>query len=99
MRGANSVAGTLTPLETGIAADVDLINAAHTDPAVRALMLSSTRGEDDHRRSAAEAEAEAAGDAGWRRQGPMERGAPAPKLHHWSISTTRGLGSRSSQSR
>ena len=43
-RGANSAAGVLTPLETGIAADASLINAAHTDPAVRVLKLSSTRG-------------------------------------------------------
>ena len=30
--GANAAAGALTPLETGIAADVILINAAHTRP-------------------------------------------------------------------
>jgi hypothetical protein len=35
MRGANYAADVLTPLETGVAKDVDL---------VRALMLSSTRG-------------------------------------------------------
>jgi hypothetical protein len=34
-RGANSAAGALTPLETAIAADVSLSNAAHTDPAKR----------------------------------------------------------------
>ncbi len=56
-RGTNSAAGALTPLETGIAADVD---AAHTYPAVRVLKLSSTRGGNDRQRSVAEAE----GDAG-----------------------------------
>ena len=30
-RGANAAAGAHTPLETGIAADVSLINAAHTN--------------------------------------------------------------------
>ncbi len=55
-RGANSAASALTPLETGIAADVSLINAAHTC----VLKLSSTLGGDDRRRSVAEAE----GDAG-----------------------------------
>jgi hypothetical protein len=56
-RGANSAAGALTPLETGIAADVILINAAHTDPAVRVLKLNSTRGRDDRRRLVAEGDA------------------------------------------
>jgi hypothetical protein len=51
----NSAAGALTPLETGIAADVSLINAAHSDPAVRVR----TRGGDDRRRSVAGAEGDA----------------------------------------
>ena len=91
-RGANAAAGALTPLEAGIAADVILINAAHTDPAVRALKLSSTRGGDDRRRSVAEAE----GDAGLLLLGLTERGTSAPQSRHWSISTT---SARSPESR
>ncbi len=49
----------LTPLETGVAADVSLINAAHTDLAVFVLKLSSTREEDDRRRSVVIAESKA----------------------------------------
>ena len=78
-RGANAAAGALTPLETGIAADVILINAAHTDPAVRALKLSSTRGGDDRRRSVAEAEGDA-GLAAAGADGAGDIGAPIAPL-------------------
>jgi hypothetical protein len=78
-RGANAAAGALTPLETGIAADVILINAAHADPAVRALKLSSTRGGDDRRRSVAEAEGNA-GLAAAGADGAGDIGAPIAPL-------------------
>ena len=64
-RGANAASGHLTPLEAGLAGDVDLINSAHADPAFKELRQRSTRGGDERRRGlAAEAEAElrAAGD-------------------------------------
>jgi hypothetical protein len=73
-RGANSAAGAHMPLparalETGIAVDVDLNNTAHTDPAIRVLMLSSTCGG----RPPALSEVM----RGWRRLGLMERGLGA----------------------
>jgi len=64
-RGANSALGNLTPLEAGLAGDVDLINSAHADPAFKELRQRSTRGGDERRRGLAEeaeAELRAAGD-------------------------------------
>ena len=72
-RGANAAAGALTPLETGIAADVNLINA-HTDPAVRALKLSSTRGGT----TAGARWRKRKAMPGWRLLGLTERGTSAP---------------------
>ena len=71
---ANSVAGALTSIEASIAGDVDLINTAHTNPALRVLMLSSARGGGDCRRSVAYAK----GEARLAAAGSMVRGAPAP---------------------
>ena len=43
-RGANAASGELTPLEEGLAADVNLINSAHANPAFKELIQHSTRG-------------------------------------------------------
>jgi hypothetical protein len=53
-RGANAASGNLTPLEACLAAEVDLINSAHANPAFNELRLQSTRGGSDRRRGAAE---------------------------------------------
>ena len=53
-RGANAASGSLMPLEVGLAADVDLINAAHANPAFKELRQCSTRGGDERRRDVAE---------------------------------------------
>ena len=82
---ANSVAGALMSIEASIAGDVDLINTAHTNPALRVLMLSSARGGGDCRRSVAYAK----GEARLAAAGSMVRGAPAPKLRHRRIYRTR----------
>ena len=50
-REANATLGTLTPLEAYLVNDIELINAAHADPDVRGVRLSSTRGGDENRRS------------------------------------------------
>jgi len=56
-RGANAASGNLTPLEACLAAEVDLINSAHANPAFQELRQLSTRGGSDRRRGAAEAAA------------------------------------------
>ncbi len=64
-RGADAASGSLTPLEAGLAGDVDLINSAHADPAFKELRQRSTRAGDERRRGLAEeaeAELRAAGD-------------------------------------
>ncbi len=50
-REANAALGALTPLESSLVSDIELINTAHADPDVRGLRLSSTRGDDESRRS------------------------------------------------
>jgi hypothetical protein len=52
-RGANAVSGNLTPLEASLAADVNLINSAHANPAFKELRQHSTRGGDERRRNVA----------------------------------------------
>ena len=49
-REANATLGALTPLESSLVSDIELINAAHADSDVRGLRLSSTRGGDESRR-------------------------------------------------
>ncbi len=49
-RDANATQGALTPLESSLVSDIELINAAHADSDVRGLRLSSTRGCDESRR-------------------------------------------------
>jgi hypothetical protein len=53
-RGANAASGNLTPLEASLAADVNLINSAHANPAFKELRQHSTRGGDERRRRVAE---------------------------------------------
>ena len=49
-REANAALEALTPLESSLVSDIELINTAHADPDVRGLRLSSTRGGDESRR-------------------------------------------------
>ena len=46
-REANATLGALTPLESSLVSDIELINAAHADSDVRGLRLSSMRGDDE----------------------------------------------------
>ena len=43
-RGANAAAGTLTPFEAHLAAEINVINYAHASPAFKELRQHSTRG-------------------------------------------------------
>ena len=67
-REANAALGALTPLESSLVSDIELINTAHADPDFRGLRLNSTRGGDESRRlspaAAAEARQAAVGGAG-----------------------------------
>jgi hypothetical protein len=79
-RGANAAAGTLSPFEAHLAAEINLINTAHASPAFKELRQHSTRGGDERRRrveeDAAAAEALAADDA----QGGTGAGVAATPL-------------------
>ncbi len=50
-READATLETFTPLEAYLVNDIELTNAAHADPDIRGLRLSSTRGGDESRRS------------------------------------------------
>ena len=49
-RETNAAQETLTPFEACVVNEVELINAAHTDPEVRGMRLSNMRGGDKSRR-------------------------------------------------
>ena len=77
-RGANAASGNLTPLEASLAADVNLINFAHANPAFKELRQHSTRGGDERRRRVAEdaAAEDATADGGQGGTGAREAATP-----------------------
>ena len=77
-RGANAASDNLTPLETSLADDVNLINAALADPAFKELRQRSTRGGDERRRSVAEEVEPKPQPAGIGADGAGERAATVP---------------------
>ena len=75
-REPNSAAGSLSAWERGLLRDVELINDAHADPAVRQLLNSSSRGGDDRRRGAAGEGVAGEAEGGWEAGG--ENGGHQP---------------------